>query len=690
MGLFSVVGRWLDHERVIRRLIIGFALPALISFALITHFAMGTVDAVQRAAEVEQTADLAMGLAAAVHELQKERGLTSIFVSGKGGDADRVALQAQRALSDRAVAATQAQLSAVSTGGMRLSGRLPPAQEALAGLAELRRRVSALQISPDDAVSAYSALIQTTLSLARFLPTIPDDPAMVAAARSLTLLSEIKERVGQQRAVAAGGFRSGVFEPTRHTKLAQVTGEVAVLSLELADVLSPHQKRVFADARDDERSRAVSRMLGVALSAGYGGDLQGIGAKTWFDAATAYIDLLRTVEERFAEDLLSLARLARQAAFGNLMWTLAGLAVSSLGAVWLLVSIGRSITRPLHGLNSAMQRIIRGEREFSVEHCGRGDEMGAMARALDSFRGELAKADQLAADRLRDEAAKTRHTEAMERLVAAFDRSISGVLRAVAASAGRLGSSARSMGTVADEAKSQAAATSTAAECTAANVETVAAATEEMTASIQEISRQVARSTEVAERAVTEARHADGMVEMLAETAGRIGAVVQLIQDIAGQTNLLALNATIEAARAGEAGKGFAVVAGEVKSLANQTAKATVDIAGQIQSMQEVTHDAVDAIRSIVGTIATVSEIAASIAAAIEQQNTTTADISRNVQQAAIGTHGVSNSIEHVKTAADTADTAAAQVLAEVTDLTGNAERLSHEVEGFLREIRAV
>ena len=677
---------------LLHRLAVGFAFPAFISVGLMVHFAWDKVEALQRAAVVEETADLAMGLAAAVHELQKERGLTSIFLSGKGAETDRTVLEAQRVQSDRAAAAARARLETVLAdgGSRRLEATLATARDGLDGLGALRGRVSALQVAPEEAVAAYTTLIRTALTLGRTLPSVSDDPAMIAAANSLTVLSEIKERVGQQRAMAAGGFRAGTFDPSRHAKLVQLMGEVNALSQELAGVVAPEQRRLYDQAVEDERSRTVARMLGVATAAGYGGDFQGITAKGWFDAATAYIDLLRTGEERLAGDLMALSDTGRETARRHLMWTLGVLVLLVLGVVVVPVTIGLSITRPLTGLNTAMQRIVHGERAFTVEHTARTDELGAMARALDGFRRGLAEADRLNALHQQDEEAKAGHAQVLERLVVAFDRSIAGVLASVTASSERLGGSARSMQSVADEAQAQAAATAAAAEQTAANVETVAAAAEEMSASIEEISRQVARSTEVAGRAVDEARHADGMVEMLADSAGRIGAVVQLIQDIAGQTNLLALNATIEAARAGEAGKGFAVVAGEVKNLANQTARATVDIAGQIQAMQGVTQDAVAAIRSIVGTIATVSEIAAAIAAAIQQQNATTADISRNVQQAAAGTHGVSDRIVHVKAAAVTADTAAAQVLREVDDLAGNAGRLSHAVEDFLRDVRAV
>jgi len=178
-------------------------------------------------------------------------------------------------------------------------------------------------------------------------------------------------------------------------------------------------------------------------------------------------------------------------------------------------------------------------------------------------------------------------------------------------------------------------------------------------------------------------------VRSLAAAASRIGEVVKLIQDIASQTNLLALNATIEAARAGEAGKGFAVVASEVKALANQTAKATEDIAAQIAAVQAATQGTVGAIEEIGTTIMASNEIASTIAAAIEEQHATTAEITRNVQQAAQGTAEVSRNIVHVNQAVMQTGTAATQVLGASGELSRQAEALRREVETFLANIRA-
>jgi len=210
-----------------------------------------------------------------------------------------------------------------------------------------------------------------------------------------------------------------------------------------------------------------------------------------------------------------------------------------------------------------------------------------------------------------------------------------------------------------------------------------------LSASVREIGQQVEHSSKIASQAVVEADKTNATVEGLAETAQRIGDVVQLIETIAGQTNLLALNATIEAARAGDAGKGFAVVASEVKSLANQTAKATEDIRAQISEIQGSTGQTVEAIRSIGATIRQMSEIATTIASAVEEQGAATREIATNVHQAAQGTSDIATNIEGVSRAASDTGSAATQVLTVAGELSKQAETLRRDVDEFLATVRA-
>ena len=287
----------------------------------------------------------------------------------------------------------------------------------------------------------------------------------------------------------------------------------------------------------------------------------------------------------------------------------------------IAVALGRSITRPIRRLADTMTTLAAGDLSASVPAVAARDEVGAMARAVQVFKDSMRDAERLRIEQseLKAKTAGERHA-AMLTLAHEFEQDVGGVVATVSGAATRLQDAARSMSTAAAEAASETKVVSSASAQASEHVQMVSAATEQLTASIGEINAQVAKSSPIAADAVVEARRTDVTVQGLVEAARRIGDVVGLIHTIAGQTNLLALNATIEAARAGDAGKGFAVVASEVKNLANQTGKATEEIAAQIGQIQNATKEAVAAIHDITQTIEQVSTIASSIAAAMEEQ----------------------------------------------------------------------
>jgi methyl-accepting chemotaxis protein len=368
--------------------------------------------------------------------------------------------------------------------------------------------------------------------------------------------------------------------------------------------------------------------------------------------------------------------------------TLLGLGglVLGLAIAWL---IGRGISRPIVGMTSAMTKLAGGDKSITVPALGRKDEIGQMAEAVEVFKQNAIEMDRLAAEQRKEQERKEARQQAIEGYIKSFDESVTGLLGILASAATEMRSTAESMSATAEETSRQSTAVAAASEQASSNVQTVASAAEELTGSISEITRRVSESTQIAGRAVEEATRTNVAVKGLAEAAQKIGNVVQLINDIASQTNLLALNATIEAARAGEAGKGFAVVASEVKSLATQTAKATEEIAGQIQSMQGATDGAVTAIEGIGSTISKISEIATAIASAVEEQGAATQEIARNVQQAAAGTSEVSTNISGVTQAAGQTGAASSQVLSTAGELAKQSEVLRGEVNRFLEKIRA-
>ncbi len=255
----------------------------------------------------------------------------------------------------------------------------------------------------------------------------------------------------------------------------------------------------------------------------------------------------------------------------------------------------------------------------------------------------------------------------------------------VSSASSEMRATAEQLSSTAEEATKQASAVTNAALVASNNVQTVSAAGEELSASISEIARQVAESTSITQQAVIETDNTKAAIQNLAEAAKKIGNVVTLINNIAGQTKLLALNATIEAARAGDAGKGFAVVASEVKSLSDQTAKATHEISSEVSAMQAATTTSVSAIQGIAETIGKVSSIATAIASAVEEQSAATGEIATNVTEAASSTQQVSSNIQGLSDGVAQTSAASAQLLTAAGELAHQAEALSSEMDNLTR-----
>jgi methyl-accepting chemotaxis protein len=360
-------------------------------------------------------------------------------------------------------------------------------------------------------------------------------------------------------------------------------------------------------------------------------------------------------------------------------------------AVTLLMAkfLSSGIATPVIRMTEAMKRLADKDLSTEIPAVGDRNEIGEMARAVQVFKENMARADRLAAEQAEQQAQTARRAESLSRLTLAFDSEVGGVLSSLASAGSQMESSAHAMTSTAKGSLQRAAATVNAADQASADVRSVASSADQLSASIGEISRRVEQAASIASSASGEAERVSGLIKGLAASSARIGDIVDLITDIAENTNLLALNATIEAARAGDTGKGFAVVAGEVKTLASQTAKATEDIAAQIRSVQDETANAVSAIESVTLRIGELRDIAHAIAVAVEEQDAATGEIARSVQSAAHGAGEVTGNIQEVAKAAENTGAAAEQVLSAANQLFGQTDCMKRLVESFLSKVRA-
>ncbi|MFN3201212.1 MAG: methyl-accepting chemotaxis protein [Bradymonadia bacterium] len=643
----------------------------------------------QQADRVARLAQLAPQLSAVVHELQRERGNSAGFLGSKGKGVFVERLSNQRGVTDTAVTQLREHLAGLETDAFdaSLTTKLDEIRTSLDGLTALRAKVAAQSIPLKAMATQYTARIRMILGTINQMNAATAQSKLGSQVAAYIAYLEYKERAGLERAMGANGFGSGQFRPNVHRRFLTLMGEQQAYLSTFKALADPSLATLHETTVSGETIAAVDRMRELAVANAHGGDISSVKGGQWFDTITAKIDKQWTVEQGIANFVEQVALETQAAANSTMWWTLIFSIMVIVVTLVTGLSLTRSITRPMRGLQNSMFMLAQGQLNIEVEGMHRTDELGRMAQTVEIFRQNALELSTARSEQVEAESRALAERQAtLKETADRIERQALSAMTHVKLGTQEIDTVSHNIKHTASQLSSDADEATEAAQTALRSVKQVADEIHILTEAIDEITSQVGESSDVIYQALAVAGKTQEIVGSLAESAQEIGDVVGLIDEIAEQTNLLALNATIEAARAGEAGKGFAVVADEVKNLANQTADSTHQITDRVSAIREVTQTAVSTLNEMVTIIQRMGGISTSINLAVEMQKASAKEIDDHTQEATRTSQQMSEQMSRMATHVCSAAAVAEQVEAAAEVLTLNVRQMDETLVSIVNE----
>jgi len=679
------------------------------------YFAGNTIqnksDLEDEAILLQKTSNLVVYMGDLVHEQQKERGLTAVFLGSKG-------TKFKSELAKQRINTNKKKKEFLDYRGQLNSTKLTDdfnnsLENIIIGLKEMdniRAEVDRLSIPVPKAIAYYTNQNAKKFSLVSDTTSFTSDPLVVIRINSYLNYLQGKERAGLERAVGANGFVAGSFTPKALDNFKNLITAQRIFENIFLSSATDERKEQLSAINNNSTIKEVERMRNIAINTP--SEMNTISEKHWFDTLTKKINLMKELENSLSEDIIKFAAKIESDAISaknsTIIISIIILSITTFISVLYMSELSsffniirNALTRGAAG--NFNERILNIKSEGEIKEIleisnAFMDQMDIFTRETSSVMSAISKEEFyrkvltkgfsgnfLSSTKTMNLALadSEKNAKDLRNLMQNLEETIKTVNILVSETSeltSNMNVESSTMLSLSKDSLAKSDEVNIAASNSQDSTGYVASAVEEMSASIAEIASQTANSTAIVSEAQSSVSNVTDRVNKFGLDVENIGNVVELIQDIAEQINLLALNATIESARAGDAGKGFAVVASEVKNLAGQTANATEEIAARISAVQQGSGEIITGVKGIGETMEKVSEISSGISAAVEEQSAVTSEISNSMLEASRHADEVTQNIASIKKDIENNATSASSVSEMIITVTQNIEQLGEKL----------